>query len=230
MKTAVVTGASGDIGRAIAERLTKDGYTVIGTYCRDEASAEALKKEGIACIQCDFCIASDIDRLATALAPYHCVDVLVNNAGLDDIGLFQDISDETLHKILQVNLISPMLLTKKILPLLMRANGRIVNISSIWGQCGASMEVAYSASKAGLIGFTEGLAAELGPSGITVNAVAPGFIDTKMNACYSDEERADFLNGLPIPRAGTPNEVADAVAFLVSPAASYITGQTLRIG
>ena len=159
-------------------------------------------------------------------APYG----LVNCAGVAGSGLLTDFSDEDVRKLLFVDLVAPILLTKRLTPAMVAAKtGSVVNVSSVWGVCGASCEVPYSAAKGGLIAFTKALAKELGPSGVRVNAVAPGFIDTAMTAGYSAKDRAAFCEELALGRTGGAKEVASVVKFLLSDGASYITAQILGV-
>ena len=158
------------------------------------------------------------------------VDAIVNNAGVSSSGLFVDISESEWDEMFAINTKGAFLVTKSFLPdMLSRQRGSIVNISSIWGETGAAAEVCYSASKAALIGMTKALAKELAPSGIRVNCVCPGCIDTDMNKCYSDEERAAIAEDIPLGREGTVEEAAHAIEFLSSDAASYITGQVIGV-
>ena len=158
------------------------------------------------------------------------VDVLVNNAGVSEIALFDSISAENSRRIMGVNLVGAMSCARTFVKgMIARKSGCIVNISSMWGQVGASCEVDYSASKAGLIGFTKALAKEVAPSGIRVNCVAPGFIMTEMNARFSQEDLELIREDIPLGIFGEPRHVADAVSFLVSPQAEYITGQILAV-
>ncbi len=157
-------------------------------------------------------------------------DLLVNNAGISEIDLFTGISIEKSRSIMEINLVGAMNCARALLPaMIRRKSGCVVNISSMWGQVGASCEVDYSASKAGLIGFTKALAKEVAPSGIRVNCVAPGFIMTEMNSRFSDEELELIREEIPLGIFGEPRHVADAVAFLASRGAEYITGQILAV-
>lgn len=237
-ETALITGASGEIGGAIARSLAAEGFNIAAGYAHNLEAAEQLaqklkKSFGIsaAAVKTDL---SDLQSIPRALGEVESLlgspSVLVNNGGCESIGLFQDISDERLAEIMNADLIGAVLLTKHILPDMIRAHrGCIVNIASVWGEIGASCEVAYSAAKAGLIGFTKALAKECAPSGISVNCVSPGFIDTRMNSQLSDSERRELIDSIPCCRAGMPQDVANAVAFLVSGKADYICGQVIRV-
>ena len=157
-------------------------------------------------------------------------DVLINNAGVSSQQLFTDVTEEEYDRIMDTNLKGPFLCTKEVLPgMIYRKSGCIINISSMWGQVGGSCETIYSASKAGLIGLTKALAKEEGPSGIRVNCIAPGVIDTKMNAMHSEETMQALKEETPLERIGTPQDIANAALFLASDQASFITGQVLGV-
>ena len=172
---------------------------------------------------------------STKLMPYYDkylggVDILVNNAGISETGLVTDVTDEAWHNVMDTNLSSAFYMSRAATHDLVRQqSGSIVNIGSVWGRCGASCEAAYSASKAGLRGLTLSLAKELGPSGIRVNCVEPGVIDTDMNACYDDDDMAELCEQTPLYRIGDPSEVAEVVYFLASEKASFITGQLIGV-
>ena len=228
MKKAIVTGGSGGIGEAICRRLAEEGYYVYAGYCSSEEKARKIAAEtGGEAIRLDV---SSIDDVLSVSEKIGAVDLLVNNAGISQIDLFTGISAETSRSIIEINLIGAMNCARLILPnMIRRKSGCIVNISSMWGQVGASCEVDYAASKAGLIGFTKALAKEVAPSGIRVNCVSPGFIMTEMNNRFSDEELELIREDIPLGIFGKPCHVADAVAFLASDRAEYITGQILAV-
>ncbi len=228
MKKALVTGGAGGIGSAICRRLAQDGYSVIINYSRSKEKAGDLAAE-INGQAIGFDI-SDIKAVSDAFSEIGHIDLLVNNAGISEIDLFHCIPQEKASQIMAVNLTGAMNCARTVLPDMIRNGaGCIINISSMWGQCGASCEVDYSASKAGLIGFTKALAKEVAPSGIRVNCVAPGFIMTEMNSRFSEEDLALIREDIPLGIFGKPEHIADAVSFLASQQAEYITGQTLAV-
>lgn len=235
MKTALITGASGGIGKAIAKKLSEDGFFVLlHGYKNSEALSELrneLNETGInaASYICDIANHIEVAKMFSEInLMYGKIDVLVNNAGISYIKPFTDISYEEWTELIDVNLTGMFNTCHFAVPEMIRQkSGKIINISSIWGITGASCETHYSASKAGVIGFTKALAAELAPSGIQVNCVAPGAIETKMNSNIRESELEDFVNSIPMGRMGTPEEVADAVSFFASNKSDYITGQIL---
>lgn len=227
-KIAIVTGGSGGIGEAICRRLASDGYYVYAGYSSSEEKAKSLAYEihGEA-IKLDV---TSIEEIAAASEKIGTVDLLINNAGISEIDLFTSISPEKSGKIMNVNLFGAMNCARLLLPaMIRRKSGCIINISSMWGQVGASCEVDYSASKAGLIGFTKALAKETAPSGIRVNCISPGFIMTEMNSRFSAEDLELIRDEIPLGMFGEPRHIADAAAFLASDNAEYITGQILAV-
>ena len=234
----LITGATGGIGEAIAKAFAEKGYNLALQYNKSEDKASEIKNElektyGIKAltIKADLTKNEEIEALAKkALSEFGTVDVLINNAGIAHQELFQLCSDEKVKEIFDVNIMSAMKLTKEILPSMIKNHsGRIINISSMWGICGASCEVHYSASKSALIGFTKALSKEVRPSGITVNCIAPGFIDTKMNAHLSEEDVQEIIDCTPMMRKGTGEDVAYLCEFLASEKASFITGQVVSV-
>lgn len=234
-KVAVITGASGGIGAATARRLSAEGFRLVLGYCRSREKAEALCRELRAAGGEAVTFRADITRPAEAaalidhaVAEYGHLDVLINNAGIAQIKLFTDITPEKWRQMFAANVDGVYHCCRAAVPHLVRQHsGAIVNVSSIWGLCGASCETHYSAAKAAVIGFTQALAKELAPSGVTVNCVAPGAIDTEMNAHLSPEERRALEEEIPLGRMGTPEEAAAAIAFLAGEDARYFTGQVL---
>ena len=228
MKKVLVTGGSGGIGSAIVKLFSQNGYAVYFTYNNSYEEAIALQKETSAIpIKCDLRSSADIASLKSVVGN---IDVLINNAGISQFALFTDISESDWDNMMDVNLKSAFLVTKLFLPdMISKKWGRIINVSSMWGISGASCEVHYSASKAGLIGLTKALAKEVAPSNVTVNCVSPGIIDTKMNAHLSQEDKKEFEECVPLMRSGKPLEVASAILFLATEQASYITGIVLPV-
>jgi len=232
MKYALITGASGGIGRSIARQLAQDGYNLYLHYHRNKESVQQLASElsnvQIRSVCADLSTSDGVGILLSQLdLP---IDVLIHNSGNSYFGLMTEMSDEVIEKMVQLHVTSPFLLTKKLLPpMISKKRGNIVVISSIWGLAGASCEVLYSMVKGGQNTFVKALAKELAPSGIRVNAVAPGAIDTNMLQQFSHEELEMLAEEIPMGRIGTPDEVAKAVAFLISDNASYITGQILSV-
>lgn len=230
---AMVTGASRGIGRAIAEALAGTGYDLILTCCHtlpelQEAAASLEEKYGITCtaVTAD---ASDPSAIEKIFASLDHLDVLVNNAGISYIGLLTDMSVDEWQHIINTNLSSCFYTSRLTIPLMLQKHsGRIINISSVWGNVGASMEVAYSASKGGVNSFTKALAKELAPSNIQVNAISCGVIDTAMNHCFSPEEMDALRKEIPADRLGQPEEVGQLVLQLIQ-APTYLTGQILTL-
>lgn len=228
MKTALITGGAGGIGEAICRRLASDGYHIIINYAHSKDKAEAIASETGGEALC-FDV-SDEEQVSAAIASIGSIDLLINNAGISEIGLFTGISNLKARNILDINLKGTMNCARAVLPAMIRAkSGNIINISSMWGQCGASCEVDYSASKAGVIGFTKALAKEVAPSGIRVNCVSPGFIMTEMNSRFSADDLELIKQDIPLGIFGEPRHIADAVAFLASEKSEYITGQILAV-
>lgn len=228
MKKALVTGGTGGIGEAICRKLAADGYYVYINYNNSKEKAEKLASEinGQA-FRFDI---SDNDAVRNAVENIGHTDLLVNNAGISEIDLFTSIKQESADKILDINLKGTLNCARAVLPsMINKKSGNIINISSMWGQCGASCEVDYSASKAGIIGFTKALAKEVAPSGIRVNCIAPGFIMTEMNSRFSEEDLKLIRDEIPLGTFGEPRHIADAVSFLSSDQAEYITGQILAV-
>ncbi|MBO5776426.1 MAG: SDR family oxidoreductase [Clostridia bacterium] len=228
MKTVLVTGGSSGIGTEIVRELCKIGYRVYFTYYTGLERAKMIEEEtGAKAFYLNLLDVESINALRESISS---IDILINNAGISDIKMFNDVTEFDYDRMLGINLKGQFLLTQKFMTdMVSKKWGRIVNISSMWGITGGSCEVHYSASKAGLIGFTKALAKELGLSGITVNCICPGLIQTPMSDCLSPEEKAGFAETLVIPRVGLPEDVADAVKYFIGERASYVTGQVLAV-
>lgn len=237
-RSVLVTGASGGIGEAMCREFAKNGYDVAIHYNASETSALNLKAElesqyrvKAVPIKADLRNSDNVKALAeTALKEFGKIDVLINNAGMAYLTLFQLADDNKVKELFDINLMSAMNLTKEILPAMIRNQwGRIINISSMWGISGASCEVHYSATKSALIGFTKALAKEVGPSGITVNCIAPGYIDTKMNSSIDDESIQEIVDATPVGRKGRPEDVSPLAVFLCEDKAEFVTGQVISV-
>lgn len=232
MANILITGGSQGIGAAIAKKFVKQGDTVYITYCKSKAAAQELEQRyGIHPIFADFREDKGALKAGKAIAKQMgVIDTLVNNAAVSVVDVFQCVSEEDSTALYRVNLFGTVDMTRAILPTMLQQHaGNIINITSVWGQTGASCEVDYSVTKGGIIAFTKALAKEVAPSGIRVNAVSPGVIDTEMNAHLSEEDRKELAEETPLQRIGKPEEVADAVAFLASEQAAFITGQVLPV-
>lgn len=233
MKTVLITGASRGIGAAIAEKFAEGGYHTFITCAHDTNSLYALQEKisttyhtPCTAIPCDVSDYTAVEEMFQNLPP---LDVLINNAGISYFGLLSDMSIEDWHQVMDTNLNACFYTAKLAIPAMVRAkSGRILNISSVWGNAGSSLEAAYSASKGGLNALTKALAKELAPSNIQVNALAPGLIDTAMNACLSDDDIEALRAEIPADRPGSPKEVAD-LAWQVVHAPAYMTGQIIAI-
>ena len=216
MKKVLVTGGATGIGKACALLFEKEGYDVYITYNRTEPDYDVKK------IKCDL---KNTDEIKTLFDTEHGFDILVNNAGVSLIKMINDVTDSDYEAVTAVNERAVYFMCKYALKdMINKKSGAIINISSMWGQCGASCETLYSMTKAGIIGLTKALAQEVAPSGITVNCVTPGIIDTRMNDMFSEDELKDEV---PLGRLGTPNEVAKAVLFFAEN--PYVTGQILGV-
>lgn len=216
MKKVLVTGGATGIGKACALLFEKEGYDVYITYNRTEPDYDVKK------IKCDL---KNTDEIKTLFDTEHDFDILVNNAGVSLIKMINDVTDSDYEAVTAVNERAVYFMCKYALKnMINKKSGAIINISSMWGQCGASCETLYSMTKAGIIGLTKALAQEVAPSGITVNCVAPGIIDTRMNDMFSEDELKDEV---PLGRLGTPNEVAKTVLFFAEN--PYVTGQILGV-
>lgn len=236
-KTVIITGASGGIGIKLADAFARKGYNIAASYFSNgdklKFLCEELTANGFSAVtfktdvsksnEADFLVKSAFDMFGSA-------DILINNAGIAQQKLFTDITDDDFTRMFDINVRGVFNCCRAALPYMIhKKHGRIINISSMWGVCGASCEVHYSASKAAVIGMTKALAKEVGPSGITVNCIAPGLIDTPMNANLSKETINELCEETPVGRIGTPEDVANAALFLASDSSSFITGQVLGV-
>ena len=230
---ALVTGASRGIGRAIAERLVEDGFFVLGTATSESGAAaiSAYLGENGKGLTLDVSNSESIENVMKTISDeFGMPHVLVNNAGITRDNLLMRMKDDEWNDIISTNLTSVFRMSKAVLRGMMKARtGRIINISSVVGSTGNAGQANYAAAKAGMIGFTKSMAKEVGSRNITVNTVAPGFIDTDMTKELSDDIKNHLLNGIPLARLGDAKEIAHAVSFLASEGAAYITGETLHV-
>lgn len=237
LKTALITGVSGGIGKVIAKQFIDNGYFVIGQYNSDRESIDQFiaelnkeqKQDNFFAIKADLSNSAEISKMMDSVEnSFKSLSVLVNNAGVSLTKLITETTEYEWDKVFAINLKSVFQITNRVLKgMIDKKQGKIVNISSMWGISGSSMEAVYSASKAGLIGYTKALAKEVGLSGINVNCVCPGVIDTKMNAHLSNEDILELKSQTPLNRIGSPNDVAKLVYFLASSDADFITGQII---
>ena len=234
-KIIIITGASRGIGREIAKTLAREGYTIIANYNKSEKEAQKLKKE----LQeenkeRDIYKANIANEEETqemikyVIKKYKKIDVLINNAGIDKIQLVTEVTKKDWDEIINTNLYGTFYISQQAAKnMIQNKQGKIINISSIWGQIGASMEVVYSISKAGVDGLTKALAKELGPSGIQVNSIAPGFIKTEMNSNFNEQEINEIKDEIPLQKLGECTDIAKCVKWLIED--NYVTGQVIAI-
>jgi 3-oxoacyl-[acyl-carrier protein] reductase len=236
-KVAIVTGSGRGIGKAIAMKLVENGATLVINDVGDSAPAEQtvaeiknLNRQAMA-IMADVSSSTDVSKMMeTAIAAYGKVDILINNAGITRDQLTMKMTDEEWDKVLAIDLKSVFLCTRAVLrPMLKQRSGRIISMSSVVGIIGNAGQANYAAAKAGIIGFTKTIAKEVASRGITVNAVAPGFIDTPMTQVLPEERKQALMNNIPLGYLGTPRDIAETVAFLASEEARYITGQVISV-
>ena len=229
MKKALITGGARGIGEAISRSLSKEGYYLY-IHCNqsvDEAEALCDELGNAEVIRADLADPESVGRIFGKCSD---IDVLVNNAGVALVDLFDKVSDERMRRLFEINLFAPIRLSRAFIPsMISRKGGVIIYISSVFGEVGGSCEVDYSASKAGIIGFTKALAKEVGPANIRVNCVCPGVIDTDMNDELTFEDVEALCDEIPLQRMGNAEEVADLVAFLASDKATYITGSVFDV-
>lgn len=236
-KTVVITGASKGIGAATAILFAEKGYNVVINYNSSVESAKilttSLRSRGYSVVAMKADVSNRLETdllIKETLYKFGSIDVLVNNAGISFVGQINDIDDIDVKRLFDVNLLGTYNCCKSVTPVMVnQKSGKIINIASMWGEVGASCEVAYSASKAGVIGLTKALAKELAPSGITVNCVSPGMVDTSMNKNISSADIDDFINTVPLSRIGYPDEIANMIYYLAGEDADYITGQVIGI-
>ena len=236
-KVALVTGGARGIGKAIALKFAKNNYNIVLNYVSDNTDTQSLKDEleqyGIEtiCVKADVSKKDEVEEMVKqAIEKFGKIDVLVNNAGVTKDCLLMRMKEEDFDKVININLKGTFLMTKEVIPYMMKKrNGKIINISSVVGVCGNAGQSNYSASKAGIIGFTKSVAKELASRNIRSNAVAPGFIETDMTAVLSDEVKENIHNQIPLKRMGNAREVANVIYFLGSNESSYITGQVINV-
>ena len=236
-KVALVTGGNRGIGKEIALVLAEDGYDIALNYRRETEELENVKNEieltGVNCllVKGDVSIFEDCEKMVKqTIDKYGKIDCLVNNAGITKDTLFLRMKEEDFKSVIDVNLVGTFNVTKQVVPYMTKARqGRIINLASVVGVSGNAGQANYSASKAGIIGFTKSLAKELASRNILVNAVAPGFIKTDMTDVLKDEQKEAILNVVPLKREGSPRDVANVVKFLAGEGSSYITGQVINI-
>ena len=236
-KCAIVTGASRGIGKAIAKKLASLGANIVLNYRSNEEEALKVQKElldmGVEVLlyKCDTSDSKAVEQMIKkAKEKFKTIDIMVNNAGINRDSLILRMKDEDFDSVIDVNLKGVFNCLRAVTPVMVRQrSGKIVNLSSVVGIMGNAGQVNYAASKAGVIGMTKSLAKEIGSRGITVNAVAPGFISTDMTGFLTEEFKEDIRKKLPLKRLGKPEDVANVVAFLVSEEASYITGQVINV-
>ncbi len=227
MKRALVTGGTRGIGLAVVQKLAREGYLVTATYsaCEEDAKRAQSLVPGVRFVRAD---AADDGETKALFEHLPALDALVCNAGVSLFRQVQDTTAEEYGRVMDVNMRGVFLAAKYAVKKMLGRGGAIVNIASVWGECGGSCESVYSASKGAVISFTKALAKELAPAGITVNCLSPGVIDTGMNARLSEEERTALEGEIPLGRFGTPEEVAEGVYYLLT--ARYVTGQILSVG
>lgn len=234
-KIAIVTGASRGIGREVAKELAESRITVIANYNKSEEEAKKLQQEleeqnfKLEIFKADVSKREDVKKLVEYTIEKHGkIDILINNAGISEYKLFTDETDEDWDKLINTNLYSAFAMSQEVIPnMVHNKKGCIINISSIWGIVGGSLEVLYSISKAGLDGMTKALAKELGPSNIRVNSIAPGMINTKMNSKFTEKEIEEIKEEIPLERLGDPQDIAKCVKWLIDD--NYTTGQVISI-
>ena len=231
MRNVLVTGGSRGIGAECVRKFAQNGDRVFFIYKNSDNEAKALSDEtGAISVKGDVSSFCDMEKAVIEVHKYGKLDVLVNNAGISEIKMFQDITEQDWDRIFSVNIKGMFVLSKLFAgDMINSKKGRIINISSMWGETGGSCEVHYSASKAAVIGFTKALAKELGPSGITVNCVSPGVIATEMNSHLDDDDINALIEETPLEKIGKPQDVAELVLYLASEKAGFITGEDIKV-
>ena len=236
MKKVLITGGSRGIGRATVYLFASAGWEVGFTYYSSKTEADAIthdlaNESTVHAFQADLSQESELSRLCDSVhRVMGDIDVLVNNAGVSSYGLFTDVDRVEFFRVMDTNFSSAFFLTQYFVPSMIRNRfGSIINVSSVWGQTGASCEVLYSASTAALIGFTKALAKELAPSGVAVNCVAPGVVDTDMMSCFTSEEKKEIAEDIPACRFASPSEIARVIFNMATQSSSYLTGQIIGI-
>lgn len=230
MKTVLVTGGTGGIGEEICKEFAKNGYFVGVGFCSSESKANEIAKDiGGVSVHIDFENTKTISEAVNSFAhKYDMLNAVVNSAGIAlPVKTILDVSEEEYDKVFAVNIKGVFSVTKAAVPFMLERGGAIINISSMWGLAGGSCEAVYSASKAAVIGFTKAIAKEFAGAGIRVNAIAPGFINTKMNTAFSEEDRKEILSDIPLERFGLPSDVAKAALYLAE--AGFVTGTVLNV-
>lgn len=236
-KVVFVTGGSRGIGKAIALKYAQNGYNVVINYVSDKTNVEELQKEftklNVECLieKADVSKSEEVEKIVKkAIEKFNKIDVLVNNAGITRDGLLMRMKEEDFDKVIEINLKGTFLITKSVIPyMLKKRDGKIINLASVVGVTGNAGQCNYSASKAGIIGFTKSIAKELASRNIRANAIAPGFIDTDMTSVLSDEVKDSINAQIPMKRMGTAQEIANVAYFLGCEESSYITGQVINI-
>ena len=231
MKTIIITGASGGIGSAIAKAFSKQNNNLILFYNQNKPKFDNLKNCKVEYVKCDLTKTEQIQSaISKTIKKYKKIDILINNAGISHFCQIQDITDDDYYKVFDTNLKSTLMLTSAVSKhMISEKYGKIINISSMWGVVGSSMESLYSASKSAINNLTLSLAKELGPSNINVNAICPGLIETKMNSTLSKETINEIIDSTPIGRIGKPKDIANLVEFLCDDKAGFITGQIITV-
>ncbi|WP_185859862.1 3-oxoacyl-[acyl-carrier-protein] reductase [Blattabacterium cuenoti] len=233
-KIAIVTGGSGDIGKSIVKTFVKHGASVIFTYFSSKTHAKKLVKElgnSVAAYEIDLKdLNSSKTFVQTVIEKYGCIDILVNNAGIIKDNFLFRMSENNWDTVIRTNIYSVFNMTKFVMfPMIKQKNGSIINMSSVIGITGNHGQANYAASKAGIIGFTKSIAKELGKKNIRCNAIAPGYISTKMNSYFSHKTKENWINNIPLKRPGIPQDVANCTLFLASDLSNYITGSVLNV-